>query len=117
MSFDDHLTMSCDCENDPTGAKHMRAMTLIYHEDFELEISRIIQRFMVVSRYTKIREVQGARTDSMEDSDYQSNGSNHMLMLVADCDTIVNLAREFKALRKRRGHGLRGFVTPVEEII
>ncbi|HEX2951116.1 MAG TPA: hypothetical protein VHV83_16350, partial [Armatimonadota bacterium] len=61
----------------------MRALTLIYHEDFEAEITGIVQEKMLVARYTKIRDVIGARTDIMQEADYAPNGQNNMLIIVA----------------------------------
>ncbi len=106
------------CDPNDSGAQIMRSLVLIYHEDLEVEIHAIIKRQMVVSRYTKIRDVIGARTDTMRETDFvQPTGANHMLIIVGDCEVIRHLAREFQELRARRGHGLRGYITPVEEVI
>jgi hypothetical protein len=95
----------------------LQTLTLIYHEDCQDAIITIIRRQMLVARYTKIRDVVGARTDLLEDSDFEPQGRNHLLFIVAEIDTIHALTLEFQALRQARGHGLRGYVTPVHDII
>ena len=49
------------------GPVAMNALTLIYHEDLEPAITGIIQRKMLVARYTRVRDVVGARADIMHD--------------------------------------------------
>lgn len=95
----------------------MRALTLIYHEDFEPEITGIIQRKMLVARYTKVRDVQGARADIMQDTDFTPHGQNNMLIIVATQQVVLELAESLRELRLIRGHGLRGYITPVEGLI
>lgn len=95
----------------------MRSLVIFYHEEFEDAINGIIQRGMGVARYTKISRVTGARVDSFHDSDYQPESHNHMLVIVADCATVHALAHELKTLRASKGHGLRGYISPVEEVI
>jgi excinuclease UvrABC helicase subunit UvrB len=95
----------------------MRALTLIYHEDLEPEITGIIQHTMLIARYTKIRDVIGARTDIMQEVDYSANGKNHMLIIVATQEVIQELAQALRVLRQVKGHGLRGYITPVEGLI
>ena len=95
----------------------MRALTLIYHEDFEPDITGIIQQKMLVARYTRIRDVVGARTDIMQEADYVPDGQNHMLIIVATQDVVLELAQALRELRQTKGHGLRGYITPVEGLI
>jgi len=95
----------------------MRALTLIYHEDFEQEITGIIQQKMLVARYTRIRDVVGARTDIMQEADYVPDGQNHMLIIVATQEVVLELAQALRELRGTKGHGLRGYITPVEGLI
>ncbi|MHB9130757.1 MAG: hypothetical protein ACYDBB_06665 [Armatimonadota bacterium] len=111
------LSQAAGEPHEPGGATPMCVLTLIYHEDFEQHINRIIQREMLVARYTKIREVVGARTDTLEESDYEPSGSNHMLMLVAEHTVIQLLSQQLKELRQTEGHGLRGYITPVIDMI
>ena len=99
------------------GPVAMNALTLIYHEDIESEITGIIQRKMLVARYTRIRDVVGARADIMADMDIATDGQNNMLIIVATHDVIAELAISFRALREVKGHGLRGYITPVEGLI
>jgi hypothetical protein len=103
--------------NGPGAATPMCVLTLIYHEDFEEQINRIIQHEMLVARYTKVRGVVGARTETMEETDYESSSSNHMLVLVAENAVIQQLSQQLKDLRQTEGHGLRGYITPVIDII
>ncbi len=105
------------CPLPASGETPMRALTLIYHEIFEEDIARIVQAQMGVARYTKIRDVIGARLDTMTETDYAPTHRNHMLILVADCSTVQAIAAALKALREHSGHGLRGYITPVEDII
>lgn len=95
----------------------MNALTLIYHEDIESEITGIIQRKMLIARYTRIRDVIGARADIMADMDIATDGQNNMLIIVATSEVIEKLATAFRALREVKGHGLRGYITPVEGLI
>jgi hypothetical protein len=105
------------CPREAPASTPMRSLVLIYHEDFEEEIVRIITRDMGVARYTKIRDVAGARLETMTEDDYRPQHRNHMLVLVAECAVVSEIARELKALRASRGHGLRGYITPVEDVI
>jgi hypothetical protein len=95
----------------------MNALTLVYHEDFEPEITGIIQREMLVPRYTRVRDVIGARGDNMHNLNIVPDGKNHMLFIVASHDIIEELATAFRALRAAKGHGLRGYITPVDGLI
>lgn len=95
----------------------MRALTLIYHEDFEPEITAIIRDKMMVARYTKVRDVIGARTDNLHSADIAPMGRNHMLIIVASEDVVHDVAQDLRALRQAKGHGLRGYITPVEGLI
>ena len=95
----------------------MRALTLIYHEDMEVDITVIIEQKMPVARYTKIRDVIGARTEAIREMDYTSDGRNNLLIIVATEEIILELAQALRALRQRKGHGLRGYITPVEGLI
>ncbi len=95
----------------------MCALTLIYHLEYEPAILGIIQREMAVARYTKIPDVIGARTDMLQHTDYAPDGHYQMLMIFAERAVILDLAEEFRKLRHAKCHGIRGFVTPVEEVI
>ena len=99
------------------GPVPMNALTLIYHEDLEPEITGIIQRKMIVARYTRVRDVIGARGDNMADMDIVTEGKNHMLIVVATNEIISELADALRTLREKKGHGLRGYITPVEGLI
>ena len=101
----------------PDGPVPMQALTLIYHEDFEPQITGIIQRKMLVARYTRVRDVVGARADIMQDMDITPEGKNHMLIIVATQQVIDEIAAAFRALREMKGHGLRGYITPVDGLI
>lgn len=99
-------------------AAQMRALTLIYHEDIESDITSIIRQLMVVARYTRVRDVVGARADYLQEQDYPTaSGKNHMLYIVGRHEDIARLTAAFRTLRDAHGHGLRGYVTPVEEVI
>ena len=95
----------------------MCALTLIYYQEFELIVHSLIQQHMGVPRYTKISDVVGARLYTMGDSDETPSPTYHMLTLFAEREVIYKLADELRELRRRKGHGLRGYITPVEAII
>jgi hypothetical protein len=107
---------SGSCPIDTPGMTAMRSLVLIYHEDFEADITGIVQRGMGVARYTKVHNVTGARVDTFHDVDYQPESRNHMLIIVADCTTVQSLAAALRDLRAVKGHGVRGYITP-EEVI
>lgn len=105
------------CPIDAPGHTAMRSLVIFYHEDYEAAITGIVQRGMGVARYTKVHNVTGARVDTFHDVDYQPESRNHMLVIVADCGTVAAIATELRALRASKGHGVRGFITPVDDII
>jgi len=101
----------------PSDGDGMCALTLIYHEDVEPEIIGIIQRGMTVARYTKVQDVVGARADMLQQTDYEPHGQNQMLIIFAERSVIHQIADALRDLRRSKRHGLRGYVTPVEEVI
>jgi hypothetical protein len=78
---------------EPESATLMRSMILIYHEDLESQITGIIQRQMTVARYTKVKDVVGARADFVQEGNYQESfpGRNNMLIVVAE-EGVIRLA-------------------------
>jgi hypothetical protein len=109
------IAMSCPLPT--SGETPMRQLTLIYHEIFEDDITRVVGQQMGVARYTKIRDVVGARRDAAAEGDYEPMHQNHLLILVADCGTVQAITAALKELRQKQGHGLRGYITPVEDVI
>ena len=99
----------------------MRALFLIYDESFQAEISAIIERDMVVPRYSRVDNVIGARMAEREaresEGPYLADRRNHMIILVAEELTISRITEQLRALRRRKGHGLRAFVVPVGEVV
>ncbi len=96
----------------------METLFLIYHESFEADVSAIVGRHMVVSRYTRIDDVIGARmVEREEDTAQRSERQNRIILIVAEPSTIAGMLDELKALREREGHGLRAFVVPVSRVI
>ena len=104
---------------EPAMRSAMCTLTVIYHEDFEPDIVAIIKRHMGVARYTKVREVIGARQDIVAETDYEElvSAQRHMLITLAERETVYAMLNDLRALRQHKGHGLRGYVTPTEEII
>ena len=104
---------------EPSVRTAMCTLTVIYHEDFEPDIMAIIQRHMGVPRYTKVRGVVGARQEIVAAGDYESTPSahRHLLTTLAERETIYAMLNDLRALRQKKGHGLRGYVTPAEEVI
>ena len=97
----------------------MCTLTLIYHEDFESDIVGIIRRHMHIPRYTKISGVIGARQDIVSNTDYEATPTDnrHMLVALAERDTAYAIIEDLRDLRQKKGHGLRGYITPAEEVI
>jgi hypothetical protein len=96
----------------------METLFIIYHESFEPEVSAIIERHMVVSRYTRIDNVIGARmAEREEDTGVRAERRNRVILLVAEPGTITGMLADLKSLREREGHGLRAFVVPVSRVI
>jgi hypothetical protein len=105
--------------SEPGGRTAMCTLTIIYHEDYEPDIIAVIRRHMHVPRYTKISGVVGARQDIVAETDYESmpNDNRHMLVALAERETVYAVLEDLRELRKKKGHGLRGYVTPAEEVI
>jgi hypothetical protein len=96
----------------------MQSLFVIYDEAFQQEISAIIERDMVVPRYSRLDGVIGARMAQREEqSGYLADRRNRMIMLVAEPLTIARIVVALKDLRARKGHGLRAFVVPTIEVI
>jgi|GEM_PF-1284102 len=95
---------------------NMCSLTVIYHEDFEDEIIGILGREMAVTRYTKVENVVGARKDTVS-AEEVSIGKNHMLIIVGIREDINSIAAALRMLREIKGHGIRGFITPVDDLV
>jgi hypothetical protein len=95
----------------------METLFLIYDETFEPEISGIIERGMIVSRYTRVDNVVGARMVEREAIGYLADRRNRLIIIVADPATIAKLVDDLRDLRTRKGHGLRAFVVKAETVI
>jgi hypothetical protein len=95
----------------------METLFLIYDESFEAEISGIIERGMIVSRYTRVDNVVGARMVEREAIGYLADRRNRLIIIVADPPTIAKLVNDLRELRTRKGHGLRAFVVKAETVI
>jgi hypothetical protein len=96
----------------------MKTLFLIHDEGFEPEVTSLIERDMVVTRYSRIDDVVGARVAELEaETGYTMKRRNRLIIVIAEDELISRLAGELAALRRRKGHGLRGFVVPVEVVI
>ncbi len=96
----------------------METLFLIYDEMFEDQIRAIIERGMVIPRYTRVDRVIGARSAVQEaETGYRVDRRNRMIIAIAESETIYLIVEELRALRHREGHGLRAFVVPVKEVI
>jgi hypothetical protein len=96
----------------------MEALFLIYDKALQAEVSAVIERDMVVSRYTRIDQVIGARTAEREArSGYLADRRNRIILVVAEPPTIARLVTDLHSLRQRKGHGLRAFVVPATRVI
>lgn len=96
----------------------METLFVIYDVQFEAEIAAIIERDMVISRYSRLDNVVGARMAAQEArSGYLSDRRNRMIIAVAEPETVARIVEGLRALRARMGHGLRAFVVPVNQVI
>ncbi len=96
----------------------METLFIIYDELFESQIRDIIERGMVIPRYTRIDGVIGARAAEMEAAtSYVADRHNRMIVAIAESPTIGAIVQELQALRAREGHGLRAFVVPAVTVI
>lgn len=96
----------------------METLFIVYHESFEPDVTAIIERHMVISRYTRIDDVIGARmVEREEDTGERSERQNRIILLVAEPSVINRMLGELKALHDREGHGIRAFVVPVSRVI
>jgi hypothetical protein len=95
----------------------METLFLIYDESFEPEISGIIERGMVVSRYTRVDNVVGARMAEREATGFLADRRNRLIILIAETPTIAKLVDDLRGLRARKGRGLRAFVVKAETVL
>ncbi len=98
----------------------METLFIIYDELFETRIREIIERGMVIPRYTRIDGVVGARTVEMEangETAYVADRQNHMIVAIAEPSVIARMVTELRRLRRKEGHGLRAFVVPATTVI
>lgn len=96
----------------------MEVLFVIYDESFEDEISALVESVMVVARYSRIDNVIGARMAEQEqETGYLTDRRNQMILIIAEPAAIARLVDNFRALRQRKGHGLRAFVVPAAAVI
>jgi hypothetical protein len=96
----------------------MEVLFVIYEESFEDEISALVERAMVVARYSRIDEVIGARMAEREqETGYLTDRRNQMILIIAEPATIARLVDDLRALRQRKRHGLRAFVVPAAAVV
>ena len=96
----------------------METLFLIYEQTLEEEIERIIERDMVVSRFTRVDDVIGARVATREENRGRlARRRNRLIMIIAEKPTIARLVEHLRALRSREGHGLRAFVVQATTVI
>jgi len=95
----------------------MKTLFIVYHEDMESKVLGILQRGMVVTRYTRIDKVVGAHMVEMEaQTGYKADRHNHIIMVMGNAQVIKELVKALKVLQKTEGHGLRGFVVDAAEM-
>jgi hypothetical protein len=96
----------------------VKVLHLIYDLEFEPLVTAILHRDMVIPRYTRLEGVTGARAiQAALRGDYALAQKNRMLIVIAPEAQIAKLVAELKQLRVRLKHGLRGYVTPAEQVI
>jgi len=98
--------------------REMEVLFVIYEDSFEAEVSALIGRAMVVARYSRIDNVIGARMAEQEqETGYLTDRRNQMILVIAEPATIARLVEDLRAMRQRKGHGLRAFVMPAATVI
>ena len=96
----------------------METLFLIYDEAFEEDIERIIERDMVIARYTRIDDGIGARMAQREErTGYLADRRNRIILVIAEESTIARLVEGLRDLRARKRHGLRAFSVPATRVI
>jgi hypothetical protein len=98
----------------------MKVLTLIYDTTYENQITAILHRGMILPRYTRLENVEGARLIQLEkqtDANFELAPKNNMILAIGSDDVIAGLVRALQALRARLKHGLRGYVTDVVDVI
>ncbi|NIM04255.1 MAG: hypothetical protein GTO55_00565, partial [Armatimonadetes bacterium] len=70
----------------------MKTLFIIYHEDLEAQVRRVLHQGMIVARYTRMDGVVGARMVQMEaDTGYMTDRRNRIIMVIAEEDVIKKL--------------------------
>jgi hypothetical protein len=101
-----------------TKSTRMETLVVIYDEAFQAEISAVVERGMVVPRYTRIDDVIGARMAEREaQSGYLADRRNRIILVVAEPPTIARMLSDLRALRNQKRRGIRAFVVPVSEVV
>jgi hypothetical protein len=95
----------------------METLFVIYDESLEPEISGIISREMVVSRYTRVDHIVGARMAEREATGFVADRRNRLIILIAEPPTVAKLVDDLRDLRARKGRGLRAFVVKAETVL
>ena len=96
----------------------MKVLHLIYDVEFEPMVHAVLHRGMAIPRYTRLNDITGARVIELEHhADYKMDLKNRMVVVIAPALIIDKLVHEFKELRARLKHGIRGYVTSAEQII
>jgi len=100
-------------------ANSMRTLFVIYDKTMEQEVRAIIEREMAgIPRFTRIDNVIGARMVEREAATgYRTDRRNRMIVAVAEPAVIARITAGLRVLREQKGHGLRAFVVPLEEVI
>ena len=82
----------------------METVFIIYDELFEERIRAIIERGMVIPRYTRIDGVVGARTVEMEsETSYVTDRQNHIIVAIAEPEVIAKIVADLRRLRRKEG--------------
>ena len=96
----------------------METLFIIYDELFDEDVRAIIERGMVIPRYSRIDDVIGARTAEMQHQvSYLDDRRNRMIVAIAESAVIAQIVGDLRLLRDREGHGLRAFVVPVLAVV
>ena len=95
----------------------MKLLMVVYHEELERQVMKIVSEELPVPRFTQLDSVIGAGSlNWQQDAQACTLKRNRLVIIVQDDQMIKDLMGRFRELRESAG-GLRAFVMPVEEVV
>lgn len=95
----------------------MKLLIVVYHEELERQVMKIVNEELPVPRFTQLDSVIGAGSMSwQQEVSAPVLKRNRLVLIVQDDQMIRDLMGRFRQLRESTG-GLRAFIVPVEEVV